>query len=1117
MTTRDDNEFGLPKLPAGTYFDSVEAVTEQASPGQAHHMRRAFEDIGIDGILCVDRVPTVYFKRISGTLARKEANDLQKKVWNQATASVLVVRDDRTVFIFAAQGKPDGNKSAGEIQHHPSFVEQMNWTAAVLEQERFVERVASGAYYRESEHANVFRPGTSVDHFLIENLTILCEQLAEGKPKGCRSAINAFVGRLVFLCYLVDRGIVHLSDYPEVPAHVDSLPKLFQPGVAPAGELHTLLFNLFDAVREDFNGSMFDDSIGVERELITVGDTDVLCRFLNGEDLPRRQPTLPFYTYEFSVIPVETISAIYERLLGWENDVGRRSAGAFYTPRHLAEMTVEEVCGDFTTLLDKRFLDPSCGSGIFLVTAFNRMADEWRARNPDLAADNDVKFAELTRLLKENLCGIDLNPTACRIACFSLYVALLDQLEPRYLRGYQNLRSKYLPKLLGKPGVEAESPQPTTILEGDFFDIPTDKDARRFDVVLGNPPWVGRLKNDPGATDRIRDWAADKARNPWLKRCGIAEQTRKSERSRLVNAVFLPSNQMAHAFMWKAALHLRPKGRCCLLLPSSVLLNNGTAEFQKNWLRAVALERVIQLADYRRLLFEGAIRPCTMIRCRAEEPNVAEHTFEHVAPRFVRRETRRGLIPVRPDDRERVHLEDALVAVQKGTCTAFWKQLQRSTARERRFLRFLADCPSLADHVGPPDSGTRWTDGVGFQPDYPKKHYPNPKPIPWPLDETLFVSAKRLPQSPVLLQSDCTTLRKALQGMHTSIDGERNPASLSVLRRLPDEKRRLFVPPLLLFNEGFTKFAFVDFPVVFRHTLRSISAPDEDAGLLAFLAACLGSPLAQFLQFHNSSTLATERQRVNLDEEFLAFPFPLPGREHAPSNAREIADEAATKLKRLKSEVEERITREQANDLSLNADTAEEYRSRRIAELRPELNRLVHQYFDLTDEEIALVEDTWEVYMPSATPGRYDKDIPTLRKTAPEQRLTYAEWLCRTLNRWAREAQPEGEEPPFRFVAETAQLGRIGQVMVTVRKADAECKPVEVSCEDAELEETVGRVAALSSEEHGPFEYLYGIIAADGDAIRILKPDQLGEWTRTAALNDAAEIFEAIVQAKRDA
>src|SRR5262249_53546622 len=149
--------------------------------------------------------------------------------------------------------------------------------------------------------------------------------------------------------------------------------------------------------------------------------------------------------------------------------------GAFYTPRFLAEVVLDIALAHTPSLLGKRALDPACGSGIFLVGLFNRIAEEWKQHNPK--ARNDTKARELMRLLQARLFGVDVKETACRIAAFSLYLAYLDQLAPRDIQALQG-KGRFLPKLTGDGA---------NIRCSDFF----KKDAAfpsDVDIVIGNPP-----------------------------------------------------------------------------------------------------------------------------------------------------------------------------------------------------------------------------------------------------------------------------------------------------------------------------------------------------------------------------------------------------------------------------------------------------------------------------------------------------------------------------------------------------------------------------------------------------------------------------------------------------
>ena len=188
----------------------------------------------------------------------------------------------------------------------------------------------------------------------------------------------------------------------------------------PARDARDSLYELFAQLRDDFNGDLFEGDLEAEKLLIEEPHVDVIRRFLRGDDLVRGQMSLGFWAYDFSVIPIETISGIYELFLGAEDEDRETEVRRYYTPRFLAEVVIDLALLGWKTFLDKRFLDPACGSGIFLVGIFNRLAEEWRRKNRK--AENDERAASLIEILKTNIFGIDVNETACRIAAFSLYL-----------------------------------------------------------------------------------------------------------------------------------------------------------------------------------------------------------------------------------------------------------------------------------------------------------------------------------------------------------------------------------------------------------------------------------------------------------------------------------------------------------------------------------------------------------------------------------------------------------------------------------------------------------------------------------------------------------------------
>jgi hypothetical protein len=210
-------------------------------------------------------------------------------------------------------------------------------------------------------------------------LSAVRDELTLGREKLDVPTAHAFLGRLLFTCYLIDRGIIELKNY--FPGK--SWSKLQDVlGAGPADEVFGHLYGtLFPKLKREFNGSMFDEDLGAERSAIRPRHFKAVGDFFAGHEIRKNQRSLGFWAYDFQFIPVETISAIYENFLEKEGESEKRENGAYYTPRFLAEMTLDVALEGVTSLDQKRFLDPSCGSGIFLVLLFNRLAAQWSAAN----------------------------------------------------------------------------------------------------------------------------------------------------------------------------------------------------------------------------------------------------------------------------------------------------------------------------------------------------------------------------------------------------------------------------------------------------------------------------------------------------------------------------------------------------------------------------------------------------------------------------------------------------------------------------------------------------------------------------------------------------------------
>ena len=922
-------EFGI-TVHAGDFF-STEADLNRVtphSPFPAHVARRAFELLKLDGVLCTPSAPLVYFKQVA-RIDNAEIAKLHRAFWNHGGAPILAIIAPREVHVYSGFVRPASD--ADRARRIPAFVQMLERASSELK--AFLPAVQSGAFLQR--HPLSFDVSHRVDRDLLDSLQATRDKLLALPAANIDpDALDALLCRLVFACYLFDRDVIgeHYKEQLGLP-HAAHLRDVL--GLQPTAKAKEQLYRLFERLGTDFNGDLFSDDLGAEASLVSASHIKCLYDFFRGTDAVTGQRSI--WPYDFSVIPVETISAIYERFLAPEH---RR--GAFYTPRFLAELVLDIALSKTPTLLKSRYLDPACGSGIFLVGLFNRMAEEWKRANPD--AGNDRRARELRIILCENLSGIDVNATACRITAFSLYLAYLDQLSPRDIE-LLRLTGHRLPKLLNRVGQSRLSGVEGNIWCGDFFSD-TGAYPRDVDVVVGNPPW-GSI----GDTDsRAKNW------------CSRSDVT-----------LTVPDKQISAAFVWKASSHVGNSGRVCFVLPHSTLFNRkkSALQFQRTLFTQHSVDHVMNLADYQRFLFGAASHPAIVVSYRKAAPIDKNHKIEYLTPKVDWFATRSEVIAVAPVDQHTVTLEEVLQDLWSPDAPQIWKQRFWATPRDRRMIDRLSLYPRLRDHVRQVREvapAKPWMVAVGVQDLGPRDDPAAAETIALP--SRLFIDAKSSDIDLFLLPSDCEELAVAEY----------------TVRRGSNKTITPFRAPHVLVKEGFGGAAYADFDVSFLFSLRGFSGRPEDRDELIFLAAYLGTALARFFLFHTSSSWGMSRQRVGVDE-LLRLPFPLPDALTEPQQARRVI-----------KDVKEIYTK----TIALASDPFVDRRVL-VKESRNSIEKLVDEYFDILPFERTLIDDTVRVIIPSTRPTRSRDGVPTVKPSTPAQRDGYTNRLCTTLNAWAGE------------------------------------------------------------------------------------------------------------------
>ncbi len=170
-------------------------------------------------------------------------------------------------------------------------------------------------------------------------------------------------------------------------------------------------------------------------------------------DQPDGQLAFDFSIYDFSFIPIELLSSIYEQFLRREEKVDK--IGAYYTPEVVADYLVSELNYVKPLQPEMRILDPCCGSGIFLVLAYRRLIELQKAQRKT-EDKPDLSPYDLRDILTTSIYGVERKLDACYVTEFSLILTLLSYVDPPELHRYENFK---FPELHN-----------THIFKCDFFD-----------------------------------------------------------------------------------------------------------------------------------------------------------------------------------------------------------------------------------------------------------------------------------------------------------------------------------------------------------------------------------------------------------------------------------------------------------------------------------------------------------------------------------------------------------------------------------------------------------------------------------------------------------------------
>ena len=455
------------------------------------------------------------------------AYQLRRYAWSaKLPLSILTDFEEFSVYDCRQRPKPTDKASAGRVMYltFDQYLDRFDDIHSVFAK----ESVLQGSFDRYVQDAKRKRGTGEVDAEFLKEIEgwreVLARNIALRNPTlsvyELNFAVQRTIDRIIFLRMCEDRGI---EDYARLLA------------LTSAPHIYERLGDLYRQADEKYNAGLFDFRADTLTKTLAIDDK-VLKPILAGLYYPQSP-------YEFSVLPAEILGQVYEQFLGKvirltaghrakveEKPEVKKAGGVYYTPAYIVDYIVQQTVGQLIEgkaprqISKLRILDPACGSGSFLLGAYQYLLDyhrQWyedhdpakhaRDKRPTLYqgrhGDWRLTSAEKKRILLNNIYGVDIDRQAVEVTKLSLLLKVLEGENQETLGQQLALwRERALPdlgdnikcgnSLIGPDYFEAQLlPDEEEMRRVNPFDweaeFPTIMTDGGFDAVIGNPPWGG--------------------------------------------------------------------------------------------------------------------------------------------------------------------------------------------------------------------------------------------------------------------------------------------------------------------------------------------------------------------------------------------------------------------------------------------------------------------------------------------------------------------------------------------------------------------------------------------------------------------------------------------------
>jgi type I restriction-modification system DNA methylase subunit len=452
------------------------------------------------------------------------AYQLRRYAWSaKLPVSILTDFEEMVIYDCRLRPKPSDKPSLGRVRfyNYAQYLDLFEEIYNLLSK----EAVLKGSFDKFAESEKQKRGTTEVDAEFLKEIEswreILAKNIAIKNPRlsvrELNYAVQLTIDRIIFLRMCEDRGIEKYGQIQTLQNGTNTYRRLRQ---------------VFYGADDKYNSGLFDFR------------TDRLTPELKIDDNPLKEIFKNLYypdsPYEFSVLGADILGHVYEQFLGKvirlteghhakieEKPEVRKAGGVYYTPTYIVEYIVKNTVGKLCEgktprqISSLRILDPACGSGSFLLGAYQYLLNyhrDWYQKDGPQKHSQEIyqgyggqwylTTREKKRILLNNIYGVDIDPQAVEVTKLSLLLKVLEgENQDSLERQIKLFKERALPDLgsnikcgnsligpdfyQGKQMNFLDSEETYRINAFDWEkEFPEIMNRGGFDAVIGNPPYI---------------------------------------------------------------------------------------------------------------------------------------------------------------------------------------------------------------------------------------------------------------------------------------------------------------------------------------------------------------------------------------------------------------------------------------------------------------------------------------------------------------------------------------------------------------------------------------------------------------------------------------------------